>query len=644
MQFHHNGYVTGDPLIKEAAGVGIDRSEDLPEVMDVLIVGEGPAGMTTAAQLSVFSQLEVRLIERREHELQVGQADGIQARSVETFQAFGFANRVIDEAYHLREMAFWKPDPENPKNIVRAALAPDDPHGVSEFPHLIINQARIMQYFGEFMRNQPSRMKPNYGIEYVSHERDDSQEYPLLVNLRYTFGEKAGEEFSVRTKYLVGADGARSQIRRDIGATRVGQQAAHAWGVVDSIVETDFPDWRTKCAIQSHDGGSILHIPREGGAMSRMYVDLGETAADDDGKVRQTPLDEIVRHANEILHPYTVEVKDVAWWSVYEVGHRVTDRFDDVPVEEAGNKMPRVFILGDACHTHSAKAGQGMNVSMQDAFNLGWKLAHALLGTAPLEILSTYTGERQVIAQNLIDFDMEWSSMMARKPEEFENPSDLEDFYVRTAEFPAGFMTEYETSMVCGDTKHQELAAGFPVGKRFKSAWATRRCDGVRLQLGHLAEADGRWRIYVFADGAHPTEHSAVDDLAAWLKDDEASPLVGGELGGRPRHEWFDVKVIYQQSHEEFEVFDAPEVFRPRYGDFGIMQWENVFASALGSADRERQEMNPVALSRDIYDARELSRDGVIVVVRPDQYVAQVLPLDATDELSEFFKGVLSES
>ena len=164
------------------------------------------------------------------------------------------------------------------------------------------------------------------------------------------------------------------------------------------------------------------------------------------------------------------------------------------------------------------------------------------------------------------------------------------------------------------------------------------------MHLGHLAEADGRWRIYVFADGAHPTEHSAVDDLAAWLKDDEASPLVGSELGGRPRHEWFDVKVIYQQSHEEFEVFDAPEVFRPRYGDFGIMQWENVFASALGSADRERQEMNPVALSHDIYDARELSRDGVIVVVRPDQYVAQVLPLDATDELSEFFKGVLSES
>ena len=74
------------------------------------------------------------------------------------------------------------------------------------------------------------------------------------------------------------------------------------------------------------------------------------------------------------------------------------------------------------------------------------------------------------------------------------------------------------------------------------------------------------------------------------------------------------------------------------------MQWENVFAAALGNADRERQEMNPVALSRDIFDERGLSRDGVVVVVRPDQYVAQVLPLDATDELSEFFKGVLSES
>ena len=126
--------------------------------------------------------------------------------------------------------------------------------------------------------------------------------------------------------------------------------------------------------------------------------------------------------------------------------------------------------MGDACHTHSAKAGQGMNVSMQDGFNLGWKLGHVLEGRSPESLLSTYSEERQVVAKNLIDFDKEWSTMMAKKPEEFENPSELEDFYVRTAEFPAGFMTQYEPSMLTAEATHQELATGFPIGKRFKSA------------------------------------------------------------------------------------------------------------------------------------------------------------------------------
>ncbi|MFX6728694.1 FAD-dependent monooxygenase, partial [Acinetobacter baumannii] len=84
--------------------------------------------------------------------------------------------------------------------------------------------------------------------------------------------------------------------------------------------------------------------------------------------------------ARRILRPHRLEVKEIAWWSVYEIGQRLTDRFDDVPDDESASRLPRVFIAGDACHTHSPKAGQGMNVSMQDAFNLGWKLAAVIRG------------------------------------------------------------------------------------------------------------------------------------------------------------------------------------------------------------------------------------------------------------------------
>ncbi len=132
-----------------------------------------------------------------------------------------------------------------------------------------------------------------------------------------------------------------------------------------------------------------------------------------------------------------------------------------------------------------------MNVSMQDGFNIGWKLGHVLSGRAPEELLSTYSAERQVIAQNLIDFDREWSSMMAKRPEEFDSPSELEDFYVKTAEFPAGFMTQYSPSMIIADATHQDLATGFPIGKRFKSAPVVRVGDANPVQLGHHHRATG---------------------------------------------------------------------------------------------------------------------------------------------------------
>src|SRR5699024_3886235 len=130
---------------------------------------------------------------------------------------------------------------------------------------------------------------------------------------------------------------------------------------------------------------------------------------------------------------------------------------------------PRVFLTGDACHTHSAKAEQGMNVSMQDGFNLGWKLGSVLTGLADEDLLTTYSAERQPVAQQLIDFDREWSSLMARKPEEIEDPKQLATYYLATAEFPSGFMTQYEPSVIIGTNAVQELAAGYPLGKRFKS-------------------------------------------------------------------------------------------------------------------------------------------------------------------------------
>lgn len=626
MQFHHHGYVSGDPRVQPVAGVGLDRPQELPDEVDVLVVGTGPAGMITAAQLSQFPGISTRIVERRPGRLAIGQADGIQARSVETFQAFGFAQRITDEAYRIVEMAFWKPDPDDSSRIIRTARPEDDSAGISEFPHLIVNQARVLDYFAEFMKNAPTRMEPDYGFEFVGLEVDDEQEYPVQVTFLRTAGEHEGSTRTVRAKYVVGADGARSRVRQAIGCTLAGDQANHAWGVMDAVAVTDFPDIRRKCAIQSGSGGSILLIPREGGHLFRMYVDLGEVDQADKGAVRGTTVEQIIAKANRILSPYTLDVRNVAWHSVYEVGHRLTDRFDDVLPEDVGRRTPRVFITGDACHTHSAKAGQGMNVSMQDGFNLGWKLGHVLEGRSPEGLLATYSAERQVVAKDLIEFDKEWSTLMAKKPEEFADPSELEDFYVRTAEFPAGFMTQYAPSVLVAEPVHQDLAAGFTIGKRFTSAPVVRVCDGVPIHLGHHATADGRWRIYVFADRAGAGAASGVVDFAAWIGSSPDSPLAATPEGA-DRDAWFDIKVVYQQNHTQVDIGRVPTEFKPAVGPFGLTDYEKVYAA------------DPAA---DIFDLRGLDRSGVVVVVRPDQYVAHVLPLVEAPRLADFFAPLLA--
>lgn len=648
MHFHQNGYVSADPRIEEPAGYGIERAEDLPDEVDVLIVGSGPAGMVAAAQLSQYPEVNTRMIERRDGRLVIGQADGIQARSVETFQAFGFAEEIMREGYHIIDMSFWNPDPENPEHIIRTGRPKDDETGISEFPHLIVNQARVLDYFAQFASQSPARITPDYGIEFVDLSVDQSAtagggsatagDHPVSVTVRYTAGERSGEERTIRAGYVIGCDGARSGVRRSIGRTMIGDQANHAWGVMDVLANSDFPDIRTKCAISSKHG-NILHIPREGGHLFRMYVDLGEVPEDDARKVRQTSIDEIIAKANAIISPYSIEVKNVAWHSVYEVGHRLTDAFDDTDETKPGSPCPRVFITGDACHTHSAKAGQGMNVSMQDGFNISWKLGQVLSGRSSTELLRTYSAERQVTAKNLIDFDKEWSTLMATPQDQLPESTYLEDFYVKTAEFPAGFMTEYTKSMITSSAKHQELATGFPVGKRFKSARVQRSCDANFIHLGHEARADGRWRVYVFADAAAPTpqarasagaesdggQTSQVASLAAWLESDPASPLVAYRRDGEDLDALVELSVIYQQEHESFSFPDVPEVFRPQVGAFGLEYVEKIFAALPGE---------------DIFDEREISRDGAVVVVRPDQYVSGIFPLDAHEEIGEFFAGV----
>jgi phenol 2-monooxygenase len=601
MQFYLEGYKPGDPTVDDPHPSVAARPAGVPGTVDVLIVGAGPAGLVLAAQLAAFPDITTAIVDRRDGPLQVGQADGVACRTVEMFEAFGLAGRLVNEAYWVNEVTFWRPDAEDASRIARAGRVLDTEEGLSEFPHVIVNQARMLAYLRDYMERSASRLAPVYGVQASGVETD--AEY-VTVTLHGADGVS-----TVRAKYVVGCDGARSSVRAAIGRELAGDVTNEVWGVMDVLAVTDFPDIRLKSAITSA-AGSILIIPREGGYLVRFYVELDDQARD------VTP-GRLVTVANRILHPYTLELKDVGWWSVYEIGQRLCDRFDDVP------ENPRVFIAGDACHTHSAKAGQGMNVSMADAWNLGWKLASVLRGAARPELLRTYSDERHAIASELIDFDREFSELFrARRGEAEVDPETFQRYFIAQGRFTAGVATRYAPSLITGEATFQHLAEGFPVGMRFHSAPVLRLADAKPVQLGHAARADGAWRLYLFAD----REGSRAGSLCEFLASD-ASPLRRFTPAGAEPDSVIDVRAVYQQGHRDLRVEALPPVLLPRKGRFGLVDYEKAFS--------------PDPASDDIFDLRGVDRRaGCMVVVRPDQYVAHVLPLDGYEALTGFFAAI----
>ncbi|MGY4295707.1 2-polyprenyl-6-methoxyphenol hydroxylase-like FAD-dependent oxidoreductase [Bradyrhizobium sp. i1.4.4] len=141
MQFHLNGFQPGDPEIADPAEriLASGAAGVVPEEVDVLIVGCGPAGLTLAAQLAQFGDIKTCIVEQKPGRLLVGQADGIACRTMEMFHAYGFSARVLKEAYWVNETTFWKPDERKPETIVRSGRVQDVEDGLSEFPHVILN-------------------------------------------------------------------------------------------------------------------------------------------------------------------------------------------------------------------------------------------------------------------------------------------------------------------------------------------------------------------------------------------------------------------------------------------------------------------------------------------------------------------------
>ncbi|KAL4251566.1 PheA/TfdB FAD monooxygenase family protein [Abortiporus biennis] len=585
--------------------------------VDVLIIGAGPAGLMCAHGL-VKAGINVRIVDQRSKQVLAGQADGIQPRTIEVLQSYGLAERLLKEGNHIHMAAFYNPSPNG--GIERTDRAPDVTAPTARYPFKVtLHQGAIETIFLDSMREQGLEVdRPTIPtlLELSTDESElkDANAYPVKVVLKHL--EKDTTE-TLRAKFVVGSDGAHSWVRKTLKITMDGEHTEYIWGVVDMIPKTNFPDIRNRCAIHSNNGSCMI-IPREGDKV-RLYVQLSHKDVHVDpktGRVDRTKCgpEQVMEVAKKSLKPYDIDkVGKIHWWTIYIIGQRVASQFS---IHE------RVFIAGDACHTHSPKAGQGMNASMNDTHNLVWKLAHVLRGWADISLLKTYEFERRQYAQDLIDFDKTFSALFSGKPRTNDNQNGVshEEFlkaFQTSGAFSSGIGIHYSPSMIVQNT-YQTVVRNQTVGMRILPYVFIRAADARPYELQDLLPADTRFKILLFAGNtANPSQLDRVNILAENMEQ-KVLKKFGRDV--------FDVISISSAQKDKVNYTDLPEVLRSHWSkvlldDVDMFQRTGGKGYAYYGIDSEQ---------------------GVIVIVRPDGYVGMVSPLEKIEDVEAYFAGFLT--
>ncbi|KAI1332976.1 FAD binding domain-containing protein [Xylariaceae sp. FL0255] len=580
--------------------------------VDVLVCGSGSAGLCAGLWFSRCG-IDYRILERRSGPLTMGQADGVQTRTVEVFESFGISEALLKESYHVLEVAFWSAVDGHPDaGIRRTGYAQDVEEGLSHLPHVIINQARVNSLMMEEAERSPGGLVISYGTELKEIHVDEALASDPDAYCVTATAMKDGVEMKYQSKYALGCDGAHSTVRRSLGIKMVGDSTDTVWGVMDVHPRTNFPDIRKKATI-SATAGNLLIIPREGDSMVRFYIELGNVAAKD------VTLEQLQATVRRIFHPYDMEIAETVWWSAYNIGQRLADQF---------TKSNRVFLTGDACHTHSPKAGQGMNVSLQDGYNIGWKLASVLRKQSPPTILETYISERQKTAAELIAFDRDWTKLFSSsyRQQQGITPEYFKEQFVRSGRYTAGQGIKYEGSLlVAPRADSASLATNLQVGMRFPSAQVVRVCDAKAMQLVRALPADSRWHVLVFAGDI---KYSGRADLLRKVSEELRGMIQQFTPKSSDADSIIQSVLVLSSDRQSVEQDEIPQLFTP------ITTHRKIKCLTKSFVDEKSYNSGHGHAYRHYGIDPE---KGCAVIVRPDHYISMISPIHEVKDINEFF-------
>jgi 2-polyprenyl-6-methoxyphenol hydroxylase-like FAD-dependent oxidoreductase len=337
----------------------------------VLICGAGAAGLTLAIDLARRGVL-FRLIEKMDQPFPGSRGKGIQPRTQEVFEDLGIIDRIVAAGGTYPRMREYHSDGTHTEKDIAER---DDPTPAEPY-HIAL---MIPQFLTEeLMRERLAELghRAEFGYELVGFEQDEQSVTARLIG-------PAGEEF-VQSRYLIGADGGRSFVRGALGVDFPGKTLGVRAMVADAaLTGLDREVWHQ---FNSGNMERMLSIcPLAGTDLFQIQAVIpseGEVDLSDEG------IAEMIR---ERTARNDVKVQSLSWASAYSMNARLADRY----------RIGRVLLVGDAAHVHPPTGGQGLNTSVQDAYNLGWKLA-AVLGGAPDHLLDTYESERRPVAEAML--------------------------------------------------------------------------------------------------------------------------------------------------------------------------------------------------------------------------------------------------
>ncbi|MFC9794700.1 rifampin monooxygenase [Streptomyces sp. NPDC127584] len=459
-------------------------------MFDVIVVGSGPTGLMLAGELRLHG-VHVLVLDKEAEPTPQSRAQGLHVRSIEVMAQRGLLERFLALGQQITVGGFF------------AGLAKTWPDGLDTAHSYVL---AIPQQVTE-------RLLAEHAVEAGAEIRRGSEVVALSQDADgVTVGLTGGEE--LRARYVVGCDGGRSTVRRLLGVAFPGEPS-RVETLLGEMELTASQDELTAVMTEVRKTQLRFGAMPLGDGVYRVVVPARGVAED--------------RTAAPTLDEFKEQLRATAGTDFGAHAPRWLSRFGDATRQAERYRVDRVFLAGDAAHIHPPTGGQGLNLGIQDAFNLGWKLAAAVAGWAPDDLLDSYHAERHPVATDVLDNTRAQIQLMSTEP----GPQAVRRLLAELVEFED--VNRYLIEKITAISVRYDLGGGDePVGRRLRDLELKQGRLYERMHEGRGLLLDrtgllsvGGWadRVDLVVDADAELDSPAVllrpDGHVAWAGEDE---------------------------------------------------------------------------------------------------------------------------